>query len=83
MRQQLNPQEKDAQEAVHFELEYRRAVLCNLDTLQLFGTDVTISSRRHRLSVAYVMLSVERKAWELVQQEMAQGATSIVYTGWG
>ncbi|HWS83193.1 MAG TPA: NACHT domain-containing protein [Ktedonobacteraceae bacterium] len=83
MRKQLNPQEKDAQEAAHFELEYRRAVLRNLDTLQLFGTDVTVSSRRHRLSVAYVMLSVERKVWELAQPENTQSATSIVHIGSG
>jgi hypothetical protein len=79
LRQGLNPEEKDAQEAVHFELEYRRAVLRNLDTLQLFGTDVISSSRRHRLSVAYVMLSVEQKMWEVDQQGNVQPQPTINY----
>ncbi len=79
MRKQLNSQEKEAQEAAHFELEYRRAVLRNLDILQLFGTDVVTSSRRHRLSVAYVMLSVKRKARETVQQESQQGIVTVVH----
>ena len=57
MREQLNPRV----EAARFELEYRRAVVRNLDVLQLFGVDFAGASRRHRLSVAYVTLSVERK----------------------
>jgi Leucine-rich repeat (LRR) protein len=58
LREQLNPDAK----AAHFELDYRRAVIRTLDVLQLFGVDFQGSSRRHRLSVAYVTLSVERKA---------------------
>jgi hypothetical protein len=57
MREQLNP--KTLTE--HFELDYRRAVVRNLDDLQLFGTDISLPNRRHRLSVAYVMLSVYPK----------------------
>lgn len=41
-----------------FETEYRRAIVRKLDELELFGADVSRSSRRHRLSVAYVTLSV-------------------------
>lgn len=68
MRKQLSPEEMDAQEAAHFELGYRRAVLRNLDTLQLFGTDVATSSRRHRLSMAYIMLSVKQKGNEISKE---------------
>ena len=75
IRKHLNPEEKDAQEAAHFELEYRRAVLRNLDTLQLFGTNVATSSRRHRLSMAYIMLSVKQKTWETSQQESVRTMT--------
>jgi predicted NACHT family NTPase len=46
-------------EASHFELEFRRSVIRNLDVLQLFGVDVPTTSRRHRLSVAYVTLFVK------------------------
>lgn len=42
-----------------FETEYRRAIVRKLDELELFGADVSRASRRHRLSVAYVTLSVE------------------------
>jgi hypothetical protein len=58
LREQLNP----AEAAAHFELDYRRAVTRNLDVLELFGTDVSSTSRRHRLSTAYITLSVEPQA---------------------
>jgi hypothetical protein len=58
LREQADP----LTEAAQFELEYRRAVIRKLDTLQLFGVDVSAASRRHRLSVAYVTLSVEQKS---------------------
>jgi hypothetical protein len=45
-----------------FETEYRRAVVRRLDELELFGVDASSASRRHRLSVAYITLSVLRKA---------------------
>jgi hypothetical protein len=48
-------------EVAHFEAEYCRAVIRNLDKLELFGVDVSTASRRYRLSVAYVSLSVEPK----------------------
>jgi NACHT N-terminal Helical domain 1/NACHT domain/Leucine Rich repeats (2 copies) len=57
MREQINPMAG----ASHFELEYRRAVGRNMDVVQLFGTDVSAASRRYRLSVAYVTLSVEQR----------------------
>jgi hypothetical protein len=47
--------------AVQFETDYRLSVIRNLDELQLYGVDLPTSSRRHRLSVAYVTLSVERR----------------------
>jgi hypothetical protein len=40
-----------------FEAEYLRSVVRNLDQIELFGVDVTQSSRRHRLSIAYVTLT--------------------------
>ena len=57
MREQINP----LVEAQRFELEYRRAVSRNMDVLQLFGTDVSTANRRHRLSIAYITLSVEER----------------------
>jgi NACHT conflict system protein/NACHT domain-containing protein/Leucine Rich Repeat (LRR) protein len=56
--QQNNPEA----EAARFEAEYRRAVVRKLDELELFGVDVSAASRRHRLSVAYVTLSVVQPA---------------------
>ncbi|HWT00214.1 MAG TPA: NACHT domain-containing protein [Pyrinomonadaceae bacterium] len=47
-------------EVARFEGDYRLAVLRNLDYLQLFGADLSPASARHRLSVAYVTLSVRQ-----------------------
>ena len=44
-----------------FEIDYRLAVTRKLDELQLVGADVSLANRRHRLSVAYITLSVEQK----------------------
>jgi NACHT domain/Leucine Rich repeats (2 copies) len=49
------------EEAGRFEIEYRQAVARNLDVLHLIGADVSLPNRRHRLSVAYITLSVEQK----------------------
>ena len=57
MSEQLNP----TVEAERFEGDYRWVVARNLDIIQLFGADVSIVSRRHRLSIAYVTLSVEQR----------------------
>jgi hypothetical protein len=57
VREQLNPKA----EAGRFEIDYRLAVARNLDELQLVGADVSLANRRHRLSVAYITLSVEQK----------------------
>jgi AAA+ ATPase superfamily predicted ATPase len=46
--------------AGRFEEEYCKSVARKLDELQLFGTDVSSANRRHRLSVAYITLSVEQ-----------------------
>lgn len=44
-----------------FESNYRRAVVRKLDELTLFGVDLSQSSKRYRLSTAYVRLSAEFK----------------------
>lgn len=49
-------------QASTFEAEYRRTIVRKLDELELFGADVSRASKRHRLSVAYVTLSVEEPA---------------------
>jgi len=72
---QANPEA----EAARFEEEYRRSLVRKLDELELFGADLSTVSRRHRLSVAYVTLSVEQKVLDgaeepsPVQEEMAGG----------
>ena len=38
------------------------SVVRRLDELELFGVDASSASRRHRLSVAYITLSVQRKS---------------------
>jgi len=45
-------------EAAKFETEYRRAVIRNLNKMELFGVDLSHASRPHPLSVAYVSLDV-------------------------
>jgi hypothetical protein len=52
-----------------FEEKYRRAVIGRLDELQLFGVDVASTSKRYRLSVAYVTLLVERENLKDQQSE--------------
>lgn len=42
-----------------FETEYRRTVVRKLDLIQLFGANLSESSRRHKLSVAYISLFVD------------------------
>lgn len=51
-----------------FEGEYREAIVRKLDWLELFGTDVSTPSKRHRLSVAYITLSIEQKASATTRQ---------------
>ena len=55
-----------------FEEKYRRAVIRRLDELQLFGVDVASTSKRYRLSVAYVTLLVERESQNEQQTESEQ-----------
>jgi hypothetical protein len=52
-------------EATRFETEYRRAVVRNLDRMELFGVDLSRTSRLHPLSIAYVSLDVGGSAKEL------------------
>ena len=57
----LSQRENPEIASARFETEYRGAVIYNLDRLELFGADVSNASRRHRLSVAYVTLSVTQR----------------------
>lgn len=77
LRQQLDPMI----EAERFEIDYRQAVARNLDVLHLIGADVSLPNRRHRLSVAYITLSVEQQE----QQPMLPGVprSSIIENGNG
>jgi hypothetical protein len=43
-------------EVTEFEMAYRRAIVRNLDQMELFGADLSAASKRHSLSVAYVSL---------------------------
>ena len=45
-------------DAARFEQDYRLAVARNLDHLELLGADLTATSRRYNLSVAYVTLQL-------------------------
>src|SRR5260370_2668976 len=56
MRAELDPQ----LESARFELDYRRAVVRRLDELELFGSGMSITSRKYSLSLAYVTLSLEQ-----------------------
>ena len=47
-------------EAARFETEYRRAVARNLNKMELFGVDLSQTSRSQPLTVAYVSLQVGR-----------------------
>jgi len=49
------------EDLARFEEEYRRSVVRNLDTMELFGIDTSASNRKYPLSVAYVSLSVLQK----------------------
>lgn len=53
-------------EAARFETEYRRAVARNLNKLELFGVDLSRTSRSYPLSVAYVGLEVGGRTKEAV-----------------
>lgn len=65
IREQLDPMT----EAGRFEEDYRKGVARNLDALQLLGVDASSANRRHRLSVAYIALSVEQKPQSFSKNE--------------
>lgn len=72
-----------SQKISEFDSNYRRAIVRNLDELELFGVDLSGSSKRYRLSVAYVSLSVEyRFVPEQLDDEIDQSKTDsfIDYT---
>ena len=54
IREHLDP----TNQADRFEIAYRDAVARNLDVLHLIGAEVSLPNRRHKLSVAYITLSV-------------------------
>jgi hypothetical protein len=45
-----------------FEQDYRQAVVAALDYLELYGLELSREARRHRLSVAYIVLSLQLRA---------------------
>ena len=57
LRAQLSPQVEEAR----FELDYRRTVIRKLDELELFGSGMSVTSRKYSLSLAYVSLSLEHQ----------------------
>jgi hypothetical protein len=57
LRAELTPQIETAR----FELDYRRAVVRTLDELELFGSGMSITSRKYSLDLAYVALSLEHQ----------------------
>ncbi|MFA9477743.1 NACHT domain-containing NTPase [Phycisphaerales bacterium AB-hyl4] len=66
--------------AATFDVEYRRSVVRTLDYLELFGADLSTTSRRHRLSVAYITLSVlpdERTENEEIEEPEEDGNAVI------
>lgn len=65
IRERLDPMA----EAGRFEIAYREAVARNLDVLQLLGVDASSGNRRHRLSVAYITLSVAYSSSHLSEKE--------------
>ncbi len=80
IREQLDPMI----EAESFEIEYRQAIARNLDILQLIGADVSLPNRRHKLSVAYITLSVEQQPSTVMEadgnsaeEETAQEIVSV------
>ncbi len=54
--------------ADRFEKDYRESVARNLDVLNLIGADVSLLNRRHKLSVAYISLSVAQTIAESFQK---------------
>ncbi|MGA8086967.1 MAG: NACHT domain-containing protein [Terracidiphilus sp.] len=68
--------------AAKFETEYRRATIRNLDKVELFGVDLSRSSRSQPLSVAYVSLNVgsdpELDVNEIRESEESDGEASAI-----
>ncbi len=64
-----------------FEEDYCKSVLRTLDKLELFGATLSPASSRHKLSVAYVTLSVRQQGSQAsneLHQEQATGLTRAV-----
>jgi len=60
----LGIQKKDESlEAILFEEKYKLQIARKLDFLTLFGVDISRSSRRHSLSIAYIKLTVSKNIY--------------------
>lgn len=51
--------QKESPQDQQYEIDYRLAVMRNLDYVELFGADLSVEARRQSLSVAYVSLNLE------------------------
>ncbi len=51
-----------------FESDLRRAIVRRFDELQLFGVDTSLATKKYRLSVAYVSLSIQQRSTERAQE---------------
>jgi len=78
-------EDSEEAESANFETEYRRAVMRNLNRLELFGVDLSRASKSHPLSVAYVSLNVsdstrdfDAKAKEIGGEEETESDDSAV-----
>ncbi|MHC4517681.1 MAG: NACHT domain-containing protein, partial [Planctomycetota bacterium] len=60
--QEIVKKQSPEAKAARFEADYRRAVARSLDSVEIFGIDVSRTSKRQKLSVAYISLSVEQGA---------------------
>jgi len=64
-------------EAARFEGDYRVAVVRALDKMELFGVDVSRTSQRYSLSLAYISLSLQKTAEETAGPEIEKDALSL------
>jgi Leucine-rich repeat (LRR) protein len=58
LRKKVEEQNPEA-EGARFEADYRRAITRQLDCVEIFGVDLSRTSKRQELSVAYISLCVE------------------------
>ena len=68
LRKKVEEQNPEA-EAGRFEADYRRAITRQLDYVEIFGVDNSSTSKRQKLSVAYISLSVEETNVQRYQKQ--------------